>query len=448
MASVYKYSILIVIALLENQIFSKDSTGDLLRIAPPLAGSVGGTYHSLNLMKNGLSKGAFSLPIGMQVDESHGRIMFDPFPVYSPDNGHSEWGQGWQSAIKITRINIYSDITFTDEDDLLTPWGRFIKGNDNHYYSHGLKNSIKIIKDFNQLIALLSDGKKYYFGTVINGENDEIYAWHLTKVVSKEGEESQLTYDRNESGQLFLKSVSYGGRDNRFANRLIFNYQIIDDDGKKIISYKSGKKRVIDRLVTKVSFQRIQNDHTYDTRWYYEITYETPELHTTSFLKSIQRTFYSGHQEPAKIFTYDFLDDFIWNSKYKSSAPLSEIIKELGIIGFTPTYTAFFDYNGDGLLDFEPRDNGNLYIQNKDGTFDIHRMPHDTSVKICGAEFGSVLLPSARPIVRLGGSDSDLVVAFVYGNTFDHEGSTLTVCKMNGEFIQEINLKGYHRVVP
>src|ERR671934_115488 len=75
-----------------------DSLVQPTKIALPERGSLAGQYSAVAFGPSDLVRGAFSLPSPFRVPIERGSPGVDPFPLYSPESGISEWGLGWQST--------------------------------------------------------------------------------------------------------------------------------------------------------------------------------------------------------------------------------------------------------------------------------------------------------------------------------------------------------------
>ena len=83
-----------------------------------------------------LSRGAYTLPLPIELPADRGPLLAKVVPSYSPETGITEWGMGWQPELKIQRFQPRGEIDFAT-DQLSSPWGRLIPGNDGSFYPAG-----------------------------------------------------------------------------------------------------------------------------------------------------------------------------------------------------------------------------------------------------------------------------------------------------------------------
>src|SRR5262245_26293116 len=121
------------------------------RIQPPEIG--GGTRASLAGSLSGtafgpgdVSRGGFSLPAPLSVPSERGAMLAPGFPSYSPDNGLSVWGMGFGTNLAITRWRVVGSLAydFAQGDELVSPFGRLVRGSDGNWYPLGLERAIRV----------------------------------------------------------------------------------------------------------------------------------------------------------------------------------------------------------------------------------------------------------------------------------------------------------------
>src|SRR5687767_3300823 len=103
-------------------------------IGQPERGSIAGSLARLSFGPADLARGAFALPLPIEVPGARGALLTQPFPSYSTDGALSEWGMGWAADLSIRRQPIVGDIRYDETDSLTSPWGRLEPGDDGSYY--------------------------------------------------------------------------------------------------------------------------------------------------------------------------------------------------------------------------------------------------------------------------------------------------------------------------
>src|SRR4051812_28310539 len=90
----------------------------------PSRGSIAGEYGSTVWSASEITKGIFSLSLGIEYPNERGSLLYPINPNYSPSSGLGEWGMGISMELSIKRFRIQGELDYKT-DDLLTPWGRF-----------------------------------------------------------------------------------------------------------------------------------------------------------------------------------------------------------------------------------------------------------------------------------------------------------------------------------
>lgn len=143
------------------------SLRDMLVQAPSLAapqrGSLVGDLGSTTLGPGDVSRGSFQLPAPWKVPGERGPLLASVLPSYGTDGGLSEWGMGWRAEVSITRTRLLGELDYAT-DDLLSPWGRLVRGDDGAYYPVGLATKVRVRVDGGALVAYLPDGTRQVYG--------------------------------------------------------------------------------------------------------------------------------------------------------------------------------------------------------------------------------------------------------------------------------------------
>src|SRR5262249_59651346 len=85
------------------QIPFSDSMVQPPQLSSPERGSLIGQLARVEFGPGDLARGAFTLGSPFSVPTDRGPLLASIFPSYSPENGISEWGIGWQGTVSITR---------------------------------------------------------------------------------------------------------------------------------------------------------------------------------------------------------------------------------------------------------------------------------------------------------------------------------------------------------
>src|SRR5262245_190733 len=139
---------------------------DVLVQAPnlesPKRGSLAGTLSRLAFGPGDLARGAFTLPLPVDVPSDRGPLLAGIIPRYSPDTGITEWGMGWQTELSIRRFRPRGEIEFAG-DDFTSPWGHLVLADDGKYYPAGLSTIVRVEPSGGGWVATAGDGTHYRF---------------------------------------------------------------------------------------------------------------------------------------------------------------------------------------------------------------------------------------------------------------------------------------------
>src|SRR5262249_38946713 len=136
--------------------------------------------------------------------------------------------------------------------------GRLTRGLDGHFYPVGLDRHVRVQATGNELVAYLEDGARWTFGgaarvVTANGT----YSWNLRETRDRLGNVTILSWTANDSGNLFLTQVDYGGRETpQYRIDLVYEpVLLVDSNGltrPKFVDYRSGSPLTLDRRVNTV----------------------------------------------------------------------------------------------------------------------------------------------------------------------------------------------------
>lgn len=316
----------------------------------PERGSVAGAFGELSYGPAQLSRGSYTLPGPIEAPTDHGPLLGSVLPTYNPDAGLSEWGMGFQNQLEIRRYRDVGEINYLD-DDLATPWGIMVEGDDGNYYPRGLIQKTKLIPRNGGFTAIDEAGTRYEFEaedamTTARGT----YAWRLSSVRTIEGDQTRLAYAFNESGRAFLQEVSYGGRGDVLQHRLRFEYEPISHP---FVDYRAGEPLVLDQRVARVVAETRTPDGSFATRWTYDLTYAESPTGTAYYLTASTKTFASGRSEPPMTFTYHMAEQVLAEAELEHLAELDDYLALAGGNAIQPDVVTFFDVDNDGRTDLE-----------------------------------------------------------------------------------------------
>lgn len=331
----------------------------------PQRASLAGQLATVAFSPSDVSRGAFSLPSPFSVPSERGPLLAQIFPSYSPEQGISEWGTGWGTALAIWRMRLNGDLDYAT-DDLTGPFGRMVKGTDGSWYPVNLSSLVRVTQSGDTCAAFLPDGTVMTFGGAAAVSSARgTFAWHLTEVRSATGRKTKLEWSANASGRPFLSAVSYGGFGDEFQYRVELAYEPL---AQAFEDYRSGVRRVLDqRVKTIVVLARHAQTGLFEERWHYELSYEGEGLGPGFYLSSVEQIFRSGARAPAFTYAYHLAKDRLATLELVPAPHVASILSTLGLDALQPTKSSAFDLEEDGLLDLEHQYEYKLAHQTQDG---------------------------------------------------------------------------------
>jgi RHS repeat-associated protein len=397
----------------------------------PQRGSLAGAYGDLSIGPRDLARGSFTLPSPFSAPSDRGPLLADLFPAYSPEAGQSEWGMGFHTGLSVRRHRELGELDFAS-DELATPWGIARRGDDGKYYPVGLRSKVVLTLSNAALVARLEDGSTLTFSTsdaVQAAEGRGVYEWFLSSVIKPNGDRTELSYLRNDTGRPFVSEVRYGGRAPEvFQYTVSFDYQLL---GTPVRDFRAGREIKLDRRVSRVSVK------VYDvasagmkTRYRYDLAYTDSPAGSAFFLASVQRTFASGASEPAFTYGYNFAESELGNAHLTPVPVLDTYLGAVGAEGIQPTSVSFMDIDRDGRVDLEHHYGGTL-IKRTDAGFEYQALPVATGGEDPVCRPAPSWDNAPRTLVRMQPSSAEpqVLVTEPVGNS---GGTVLTICDRPG----------------
>lgn len=333
---------------------SVDAKVQAPEIKPSERGSVAGQLANVAFGPADVSRGGFALPSPFAAPSERGPLQAEVFPSFAPDHPLSEWGVGWNIALAMTRFRILGDIDY-QTDELTGPFGRLVQGKDGNWYPIGLSKPIRVTWSGDTIVAFLPDGTRMVFGgpghllTVNYQGASATYAWYLASVDSPTGQRTQLDYQANASGRLFLTSAWYGGHGGDFQHRVDFEYEAL------AIPFKSFAARALvtlDRRVSRV-VALSKKAGAFVERWHYDPRYREDGLGPAFYLSSVQQVFGGGDKPPPTNYDYRMPKEALSASAFVANRKLTPLLTTLQADVIQPDKGALVDLDQDGLIDVE-----------------------------------------------------------------------------------------------
>lgn len=400
----------------------------------PERASLAGEYGATSWSASDLSRGAFTLPLGLQFPENRGRLVYPIDPHYSPSHGISVWGLGIVQSLEIKRYRSSGLLDFKT-DDLISPWGHLVQGEDGAYYPQGLKAKVRVkFTEENTLTAYLEDGRTLIFGgSQVIPTPSGIYSWYLVKAINPQRQVSHYHYDRIDEGYLYLSEVNYGGSESDSQYKIRFEYENL----KKYFSdYRSTRLQKLKKRIkeVRVLVKNSESASEYAPRYSYQFTYDQDEISPTFYLKSIQKKFSSGESEPEKRFYFSKASEFWDQTKWKPAEKLNSAIQKIGVGAFKASQMALLDPDQNGLTGIELGPLDYSLLRQTEAGFELEKLPPPETLDglnhLCrAASLGEV---PKRNLVRLRGANGPLEVV-VFQWSFSSFDTRVTVCSRDGK---------------
>jgi hypothetical protein len=350
-------------------------------LTPPERGSVRGTLSGVAFTAADLSRGSFQLPLPVAVPTERGPLQAKVLPAYSPDNGLSEWGMGWNVDLGIRRHRLLGEVDFND-DGFMSPWGQLQAGTDGYYYPKGLSAPVRLQKVARPLVAeaqevaadLLSlafvgstlpaqvtsedwlatefDGTQYRFSASAGVRTERgAYSWLLTEVVSLVGDRTTLTWKNNSSGRPYLSRVSWGARGGPPQYELRLEYEAVPT---ALVEHSVGIPLSLDQRVRVITVSALESrTGTFAERWHYTLGYRSAPFGPAFYLETVQRFFASGESQPAMVYSYELDATRLPQAPLQRYTGLDAVLHNFGDTVLQPDRGALHDVDADGRIDLE-----------------------------------------------------------------------------------------------
>jgi RHS repeat-associated protein len=407
-------------------------------IGDPQRGSVAGSLSKLAFGPADLARGAYSLPLPIEVPGERGALLTQAFPSYSAEGSLSEWGAGWSSDLAIRRHRVLGDLDYAT-DGFTSPWGRLEKGDDGAYYPAGMRATVRVRQVAGGWEAITGDGTIYTFlaaDAVHVADGD--YAWMLSRVDSLLGDLTTLGWVKNDSGRAFLDSLRWGGRHDGTQYQAQLVYETL---AKPFASYASGSKLLLDRRVTRVVVSaKHRLGGAYTERWHYDLGYTTSTLGPAFYLTSVTRTFASGQAEPAVTYDYDMGAEQLQSAQLVHDPALDLYLTASGGLGIQPDHSSMTDLEQNGLTDIEHYYSNTMVVQGENG-FEMQPLPAKTGAEnpLCRPDPSVLNKPRMLARMRDDTLEPQVVVARKVGIG---ASTSITFCDRIGMTQQVVSVPG------
>ncbi|MFZ9595141.1 MAG: hypothetical protein ACO3A2_03595, partial [Bdellovibrionia bacterium] len=428
-------------AVLAEQPFN-DNLVQPLELKGPTRGTIAGDLSSINFsaLSGQAATGSFLLKLHLAMPKFRGTLIHDFTPRYSPSNGQSEWGMGFQSAISIYRFREQGGLDF-ESDTLMSPWGLLIRGATGDYYPKGLTERVRVrMLNSDELLAFLPDGSKLKFGGVsarIHSEGKGNYAWYVSEAESAIGLKAQYHYAANDSGALFLTEVLYAGFKETFQYRVSLSYEHLLIP---TFDYRSGSKLKRDRRVIRVDVQSLGTDGRYAEVNHFILNYRDAPQSPRFFLVDIQKFLPSGDSEPPVHYSYNEGVKEILESHWEQLPYLDSLVEHRDAL-LSPDYSAQVDLKREGLASFETRIGFDL-IHIAAGSYSVEPIQprskgQENDDSLCRPVGDSRRTP--RQFIPIRGPNQDYESIDLYPNG---NQTQLIACERHGHLKAKVRIEG------
>ena len=407
------------------------------KISPAKRGSLKGEYSQLGEKALSLKTGSFAISLPISFPESRGRMAI-PFTVsYSPGFGLGEFGIGWSNSLVISRSRDSGVLNYND-DNLITPWGRMVRGHSGFYYSEELAKRVKLEIFGTELVVYLPNGTKVFFGDLENEAyfdrtpSGNVNRWRPRLGIDATGTQTKYSYVQVFKGERpFLKSIDYGGQGEDYQHRIEFLSLEVPYPN---LDYSFGKKIKNNRAVKEISVSAKEGT-LFQTIFNYEISYLFNDKSPGYYLVGIQKGF-SGVYEPQASFHYDSPAGFLDNSLWEVNHDLSELAGRFHTRLTNYYFSNLVDFNNDGRLDMELGQEYQGYLKTDDGFEEIQKIPASGEISTW-CLFPMYSARKGRKYQQFLGTNTEQFVydLFKYGDE-----TILDVCRPNGERVDYFRL--------
>ncbi|MBI2522041.1 MAG: hypothetical protein HYV97_16610 [Bdellovibrio sp.] len=436
MKSLLFYALIILGA---STLRAQDNFKDYLIQSPkleaPKRGSLKGDFASLGINALSQKSGSFTIDLPIAFPTERGAMPYPFKASYSPSYGISELGIGWSLQLKVYRHRELGKINYQD-DDLIAPWGRMVKGNDGFYYTKDLRSKIRAKIDGATFTAFMPDGSVLIFGdegdslvTEKNAEG-EVFAWYLKSTRDQVGHECEYHWQKfSENGKSYLQEIEYGGIQNDFQYKIAFTYA---QTGRFFVDFSASKK-IANQKLTRLTVLA-KDGANFSERYRYNFLYAEQLENPGFYLTQMQKVFISGVAEPAATFTYDMPREFLMTAQWLRDEQGSYLANRFRGLVTTYEHTAFNDFNNDGRLDLEIGYTYENYYKTDTG-FEKVELPAPQGPVSNWCLFPVIYSRKPRQYLQLKGPGSE---HFVYDVFSVNDSTVMDVCHQNGERVKTV----------
>ncbi len=421
-------------------VFGQEAFKDFLvqspKIAKPQRGSLKGDFSDLGVNALNERSGSFVLDLPLSFPTDRGSMQF-PFKVsYSAGFGFSEFGIGLDSALKINRFRELGKINFTD-DDVISPWGHLVAGNDGFWYSKDLRSKIRAKLNGSIFSVYLPDGTVAVFGdsadpiyTETTNAN-QVFGWYLKKTYDQQGHTTTYSYKKFQAdGKSYLDKIFYGGINQDFQYQIEYLYEKTKRD---FTDFSLSKKLVKNRRVIRINVNALEAG-TFLNRYYYNFSYVDSNSSPSFYLSTIQKFFSTGASEPQVSLTYDLPWEFLSKATWEREPALDSMADTFRGLLTNLNQSSFQDFNNDGITDIEVG-KGYQEFQNINGTFVERTLPAPTGTVSSWCLFPVYNDRKPRKFIQL---HQDNTEPYVFDFFTYNSKNLLEVCSLNGERVTTI----------
>jgi hypothetical protein len=141
-----------------------------------------------------VEQGTFTLPSAIKLQSSRMLVLVDVFPSYSPRNGTSAWGRGWESPfLSIRRARMEGVAQFDPADHFTSGWGTLLSAGSSLYVRGFVRPLEGQLSGATIVVTDSLDTKWTYDGTrYMTPRGPE--RWELVSVIDLFGDRVALAY--------------------------------------------------------------------------------------------------------------------------------------------------------------------------------------------------------------------------------------------------------------
>jgi len=424
------------------------------KMGSPKRGSLKGEFSAMGDSAIQHKTGSFGLQLPISFPSLRGQMIFPVKFSYSPGFGMSAMGMGISYEFKAERVRRKGLIQYNHKDLISSPWGLFVPSTElGVWYKRGGGSLDKMVlsESNNELIVFFSDGRKAVFLARDTLQSSKgVHSWYLSIAYDKNKNQTKYVYEKNESKKIYLKEIYYGGHQLNYQYKVSFDYAIRKSPYS---SYITGKKIIDDRVLKKINiYHKISQ---FQLKSAYKIRYHQSSLTPAFFLKSIQKEYVSGKNDPIVTFEYDRPMDYIGSLKWKRFMGAEHILEEYRDSTFTHKLFNFIDFNNDGIDDiesFRANDFTNKYgrrIKKRSYINYINTQKgYGTAQKIAairskGSNFSSRCYSNIKDVNKIRSYVYPLGRTkkhYIYSFNRKEKSNHLEFCSQSGNIIQDINI--------